>query len=223
MENGHPLEDLALKIAAKAAVEGVRAFFSRQTDAVERAIRTTSDLFPEVEGTKTALQKWVSSDAFIEFYERVYAGERDLTNETVASFIREGDFCPPSGEEGSKPAAEIVATFVGELSEALYLTDEGLVTVTNRLEVMNAGTKSQLDAIRDDLAELKAENRSLQAQVGVLTGSAEPGTLEARDAEAGGIEGVLGPLAGKLGHQLFVHGGGRVTNLGACALAEDAV
>ena len=79
-------------IAASAATGGLRAFLTQRVDVLERAIQATCSRFPEIEGAETALHQWTSAEAFVDFFERVEAGERDFDDEIVGSFIDEGEF-----------------------------------------------------------------------------------------------------------------------------------
>ena len=84
------------------------------------------DRFPEVDDAERALRQWTSGEAFLDFCERVHAGERDFYDEIVASFINDGQFYLPGAEELQALAAEIVAAFISELTAAFYRSGEGI-------------------------------------------------------------------------------------------------
>lgn len=158
------LAEMGLSIATGAAVEHLRAILKGDADAVQRAIRVTTRRFPEIEGAEAALRQWTSGKAFVNFFERVYAGERDLDEEIVTSFIGEGGFYFPIDEECRMHAREVIAAFVGELASALYRSDEGLVALANRQEELHVETRSDITHHMDAvLADLKTALPSLIA------------------------------------------------------------
>ena len=231
------LVELGTSIAISAATGGFRAYFAQRTDVVKRAIQVTSSRFAEVEGTETALLQWTSGEAFVDFFERVHAGDRDFDDEVVASFIDEGGFYLPITEERTAIAREILATFVTELSGALIRSDDGLTTVANRMEALQLETRQHVNSV---LADLKTTLPSLLAAEVALPeaskeGSHTNGTHPALEAKIDLARDLINQ--GRVSSARMVLEDLRkeaettsvelefrvVTNLGACALAEDDI
>ena len=229
---------LLIELGVGVAAGSLRSLFAQKADAVQRAIVTTCDRFPKVEGAGPALRLWTSGEAFLDFGERVYAGERDFDDEIIASFINDGQFYLPGAEELQTLAAEIIAAFISELSAAFYRSDDGIFMLANRNEVLHIDSKRHVDV---GLNEVKALIRSTsQASTVDPVGSAEPGTLAdpshitlaanidlARDLiDVGRVSSARAALEKiKVGAEAIpVDLEFRiVTNLGACALADDDI
>ena len=235
------LEQLVVQVAtgivASAATGGLRAFFTQREDVLKRAIQVTCRRFPQVEGTETALQQWASTGAFLDFIERVEAGKRDFDDEIVTSFIDEGEFYLPTEEECTRFAREIVATFVSELYSALYESDAGIATLANRMEALNSDTQRHMDirfaALEANLSSLASPaavpdeptasgslsnpaDRKLAEEIDFARGLIDRGLVRSARAELGRIENEEGVVPTELKFRL-------VTNLGACALAEEDI
>ena len=135
--------EAAASLAKGVVVGRLRAVLTQRAGVVQRAIPVTCSRFPEIEGAETALLRWTSSAAFIDFFERVHAGERVFDDEVVASFIDEGDFYFPTEEECHTLAREVIAAFIGELAGAFYMGDEGLLALANRQESLHVETRSE--------------------------------------------------------------------------------
>ena len=163
------LVEAAASLSKGLVVGHLRAVLTQRAGVVQRAIPVTCSRFPEIEGAKTALQRWTSSEAFIDFFERVHAGERGFDDEVVASFIDEGDFYFPTEEERQTLAREIIAAFIGELARSLYRGDEGLLALANRQETLHFETRSEtaqhmdvrFDALEAKLSALTAPTVAL--------------------------------------------------------------
>ena len=120
----------------------------------------------------------LSSDAFVEAFERIHSGDRDFgDDEVVASFIAEGDLYFPTEEERSKVAAEIVAAFLNDLLGAIYRSEEGIPALANRQEALHLERKSELTGLAAGVADLTADVRSVLAKVVAQSGAEPPGTL----------------------------------------------
>ena len=224
-------------IAASAVTGGLRAFFTQRVDALKRAIQATCSRFPEIEGVETALDKWTSAEAFIDFFERVEAGERNFDDEIIASFIEEGEFYLPDEEERTTVARGIVAAFISELSGALYGGDDGLPAFANRVEALHIDTKRHMDIRFADLeAKLSSlaspaavpdeptasgslsdpAHRKLASRIDFARELIDRGLVRSARAELTRIENEAGPIPTELKFRV-------VTNLGACALAEENI
>ena len=170
--------ELVIGVAASLGAESIRAFLTRREDDVERAIKATSTRFPAVEGAEVALERWTSSESFVEAFERIHSGDRDFgDDEVVASFIAEGDLYFPTEEERSKVAAEIVAAFLNDLLGAIYRSEEGIPALANRQEALHLERKSELTGLAAGVADLTADVRSVLAKVVAQSGAEPPGTL----------------------------------------------
>ena len=170
--------EAAASLAKGVVVGHIRAVLTQRAGVVQRAIPVTCSRLPEIEGAETALQRWTSSEAFIGFFERVHAGERGFDDEVVASFIDEGGFYFPTEEECQTHAREIIAAFIGELAGAFYRSDEGLLALANRQEALHLETRSGITqdmAVRFDALEAKFS--ALTAPTVALAGSTVPGML----------------------------------------------
>ena len=233
--------ELGTSIAVSAAAGGIRAYFAKRADVVRRAIQATSSRFQEFEGAETALLRWTSGEAFVGFVERVHAGERYFDDEGVASFINEGGFYLPIAEERTAIAREIVATFITELSGALLRSDDPFVALANRQEILHVDTRSEIvGEMNVGFAAVTAELRSMRAAAMALPGASKPGNHTNPDHRA--LEAKI-DLArdlinrGRVSSARVVLEGLRkeakttsvelefrvVTNMGACALAEDDI
>ena len=152
------LAQFAVRIAAWATEAGISKFFKQREDVLSRAIQATTTCFPEIEGTETALRKWTSCGMFLDLFERAQAGERNLDDDAVASFIDAGEFYLPAEEESTKVARTIVSVFMVQLVNALYASDEGLAVFAHRSEVLHLDMKAHVDkglaALRDELSRV---------------------------------------------------------------------
>ena len=83
---------VATSIVKDFGAAGLRRYLAQRQDLVGNVIQGTSDLFSDIEGTRTALFQWTSSDAFIAFIDSVYNGDRFADAEFVSSFINDGGF-----------------------------------------------------------------------------------------------------------------------------------
>lgn len=233
--------ELTTSLAVSTAAGGIRTYLAQRTDVVNRAIQATSGRFTEIEGAETALRRWTSGEAFIGLVERVQVGERDFEDEIVASFIEEGGFYLPSAEERTAIAREIISAFITELYVALLRGRDGLTSHAYRQEALHVETRNvnrrYLDA---GFADLRAALPSLVADAVASRGASRARTLDGPDHRA---------LAAKIDLALDLINQGRVssarvalegmrqeaettsaelgfhvvTNLGACALAEDEI
>ena len=233
--------ELTTSIAVSTVAGGIRAYFAKRADVVNRAIQATRSRFAEIEGAETALLQWTSGEAFVGFVERVHAGERLVDDDVVASFINEGDFYLPSAEERTEVAREIVSVFIAELFGALLRSKDGLTTHANRQESLHANTRSEIiGEMSVGFAAVTAEIRSLKAAAAALPGASKPGNQTNPDHRAldakidlardlvnqGRVSSARVALEGlrKEAETASVELEFRVvTNLGACALAEDDV
>ncbi len=231
------LAEIGKSIATSIATRQIDTFLRKGTDVVDRAVRATCSHFPEIEGTESALQRWTSGETFAGFLERAHHGERDLDEEIIASFIDEGDFYLPTEEERWTVASEILSVFLLQLSAALYQSNNALLALANRIEVLNAERGSET---RTGLADLKAEVSSLRAALVLQDALTEAETpLDPAHHEMAAKIDLARDLI-KSGHvtsarvaleQLQNEAGATpdqlefriVTNLGACALADDDV
>ena len=231
------LIQVATGIAASAVTGGLRSFFTQRVDVLQRAIQATGSRFPEVEGTETSLHKWTLTEDFIGFLERVGAGERDFYDDIVTSFINEGEFYLPTEEERRRLARDVVAGFLSELYGALYGSDAGISTLANRMEVLHHDTKSHVDIRIFDLeAKLSAlsspatvldeptvsgtlsdpAHSKLAARIDFARGLIERGLVRTARAELRNIENEARDIPTELKFRI-------VTNLGACAQAEEDI
>ena len=162
---------LMLGIASGLAKDGgvalVRGAFPLPTNVLQLAIRATASRFAYIEGTEVALREWTSGEAFTHFFHRVYAGERDLDQEVIGSFVEDGDFYLPPEQDCFRVAEEIVLDFLQELSDGLYRSDDGLPVLAMRQEMLHQQTRSEIVSFQEAaFAELKAEMASLYSLIG---------------------------------------------------------
>ncbi len=200
---------------------------------MDHAIKTTCRRFPEIEGAKTALAKWTESDAFIELFEQVHAGEHRSDKEIVDSFVDEGEFYLPSDEDS---ATGIVAVFLMELRNALLRSDEGRVVLANRQEILHTDTRNEITRHIDtglaNLANILLASPAPQAGLADPEALADPAHVEltaqidlARDLLNEGRVSSARVVLEKLREETETIPAEIefriVTNLGACALADD--
>ena len=231
------LAEIGKSIATSIATRQIGTFFRNGTDVVDRAVRATCSHFPEIEGTESALQRWTSGETFAGFLDRAHHGERDLDEEIIASFIDEGDFYLPTEEERWTVASKLLSVFLLQLSAALYQSNNALLALANRIEVLNDERGSET---RTGLADLKAEVSSLRAALvlqGALTEAETPldpahsgvsaqidlaqnliddGRVTSARVALEQLQNEAGAIPDEIEFRI-------VTNLGACALADDDV
>ena len=228
------LVDVAISIAKGAAAEGARSLLKGDADIVQRAIRLTCTRLSEFEeGTESALQRWTACDAFIDFLERVHAGERGFDGEVVQSFINDGGFYLPSEEQCRRRSTEIITAFLSELQGTLYRSLEGLPALANRVEVIHLAETHRLDALEAQVSSLSARmavadeptgpealrdpaHRELSEKIDFARGLVDRGLVDwaRRDLEL--LQTEVGASPDELQFRI-------VTNLGACALASEDI
>ena len=230
---------VATSIVKDVGAAGLRIYLAQRQDLLGNAIQGTSDRFPDIEGTRTALFQWTSSDAFIAFIDSVYNGDRFADAEFVSSFINDGGFYLPIDAECEEVAQEIVIAFLWALSVVLYRSDEGVPSLANRMEVLHQEIRGELASrIDDSFADFKADLPRMVAQA---IAPADSNSLETpEDTEHTELSKKIDFAAGLINRGLI--GAARtdleriesqaesipdalkfriITNLGACALAEE--
>ena len=217
---------VATSIVKNVGAAGLRRYLAQRQDLVGNAIQGTSDLFPDIEGTRTALFQWTSSDAFIAFIDSVYNGDRFADAEFVSSFINDGGFYLPIDAECEEVAQEIVIAFLRALSVVLYRSDEGVPSLANRMEVLHQETRDAFadlprlvaQAIVPDPHLLETpqdtEYAELSEKIDFAAGLINRGLIGAARTELERIESQAESIPDALKFRI-------ITNLGACALAEE--
>lgn len=226
------LAQMGLNIATGIAADQIRAFFKDDSGIVGRSIQATCGGFPEIEeGAKEALQRWSSSDTFTDFLVRIHAGERDLADEIITSFIEEGDFYIPKEEDLQTLAVEIVTAFLGMLLRALYQSEEGLPVFANRMEEIHAEDRRSFEDLRAQISEVRSiltitdqhvepeslpnpAHRDLVAKVDLVRDLINRGLTQSARADLEDIRNDIDLIPTELEFRI-------ITNLGACALAEE--
>ena len=226
------LLQVGLSITANLGAEQIRSFFIEDTGIVQRSIQVTCSRFPEIqEGTEEALLRWTSSEAFIDYFERVHAGERDFDDEVTASLMDEGGFFLPPEEDCQSRAAEIVSAFLSALLRALYQSDGGLGVVANRMEELDARQQRKLDDLGAQISELKnlvavadqsaipesspdPAYRDLVAKIDFTRDLVNRGLIRTARTELEQIRNETDSIPAELEFRI-------ITNLGACALADE--
>lgn len=224
-------------LAVDIAAGTMRSLLYEREDVIERAIAATSSRFPELEGAKTALEQWASGEAFARFCERVHAGERELDEQIVQSFVVDGQFYHPDAEEQSRLAGEVVSVFLSELVGAWYRSDAGIVALSNRFEARHEETERRVIRPIESIEAIAMGNHALLSSIAKAVGA---------DSSAGASPLELS-LTAQIGQTRKLINSGRIeaarillqrihpeakavspslefrvlTNLGACALAEE--
>ena len=232
------IESLLAQLAIAIADHRIRSLFTLKPSETDRAIRATCSLFPKIEGTETALQQWTSSDAFDDFFDRVHAGERDF-DEFVDSFISEGGFYLPTEEERSQAATEILSTFLVNLLDRLYSSGEGVSMLANRQERLlvdrtpdvvrhiDAGFADMKTALpvllRDAMIEAESieqgtpidpAHHEIAAKIDLARDLIKSGHVTSARVALEQLQNEAGAIPDQLEFRI-------VTNLGACALADN--
>ena len=164
-------EALAGVAAQAAAAGGIRLFLAQFKDVVESTVRETCDQFPEAVADD-ALQRWMSDPAFDTFFERLQHGERDFGDELVESFIDIGEFYLPDDEDLKATAREILSAFLSALLKALLQSDQGILTLANRMEVLHSEGRLQADW---GLATIDAKLATMQSSIDSMAMASEGG------------------------------------------------
>ena len=232
------LLDVFPGLAIKIALARLSTILAQRQDLVDPVIKTTSSRFQEVEGAETALNSWTATEAFTEFFERAYAGERDFGSEIVKSFINDGDFYLANDADRFTVAEKIVGAFLAELAAAILRSDDGLAAHGNRQEVLHIETRDDISRrVEARLADFESKLPSILA---TATAQVEPESLPdpahrelatkidfARDLINQGLvssarvaldrlKAETREITDELEFRL-------ITNLGICALAEDDI
>ena len=182
MEMAPLLLGLVTSLAKDIVAGSVRAALAARADLVERAINATSNFFPEIEGVETNLRNWTASEDFVGFCERIHAGEHDIDDEIIASFVQMGEFYFPTEEERLYTGARVVAVFLSQLLNAIYRSEEGLVLHAARQESLQRDTRNEINQrTAAGFADLKAVLPSLIAQA---ISAATPAETEQREDQA---------------------------------------
>ena len=230
------LIELVASLSMSAATKGFRHVLKSESDVMRRAIEATASRFSEIEGTERSLNLWISTDTFVEFFERIYDGERQFDHEIVSSFLKEGDFFHRDEKERRKLGATIVASFISESINCIYRSKEGLPAFARRQERLHVDTKSHFDS---GLADLKTDLPSIISSALAQAKLIEPGKAQyslaqhhlsartdaARDLINSGYVHSARVLLEQLNKEALQEPDEikfRIaTNLGACALAEE--
>ena len=235
------LAEIFTTLAINYVAGRVGEFLTSKENHLDHAIGKTRQQFPEIEGTETALRKWTSSEAFVDFFDRVYAGDRLVDEEIVASFVEESEFYLPNEEECLVVAAEILSAFRTELTNALYTSDEGLLVLANRQDKHRSEQTHKITAHMDaGLSGLEARlmsaiqsattpgeakepqtppdpaHREMAAKIDVARDLIDQGHVGAARIALEQLQNEAGPIPADLEFRIF-------TNLGACALADEDV
>lgn len=153
------LGPVLVRVAANVAV---RAYLARNPDVVEEAIRRVCQEESEIE-IEQALKDWSKSAAFLDLLERLKRGERNFSDEIVRSFVDQGGFFLPDEQEQAEMAQRIVEAFLGHLVAQLLLSEQGLVSLSNRMEQLHPETVEQINRHTDlRTEELSAQLRAVQ-------------------------------------------------------------
>ena len=108
-------------------------------DYVAKAIEITAGEFPQMEGLDYALRSLCSSEAFEGLLKELKSGEKDLSgDEIVAAFINDSNFF--AGSETEQYALKILATFAEKLDQEIYRSEDGMVHLANRMEMLHVKT-----------------------------------------------------------------------------------
>ena len=116
-----------------------------------KAVRSTSEAFPEMEGVSGTLKRWCESDAFRRAIDKLREGDRDLTDDgIVQDFVNATGFY--SGDQTSAEALKLLECFLNTIAELLYASDNGLAFHAKREEVLHAGTVSKIGALQESIS-----------------------------------------------------------------------
>ena len=217
------------KIGAKAA----KAL--TEDSLLEKAIRSTSEAYPEIDGLSDTLRRWCESEAFRETIAKLKEGQRELTNEEIAqTFVDATGFY--FGDQTNTKALELLECFLSSIAERLYARDGGLAFHAERVEVLHAQTDSKIDSLLSILSPHLAQltpNKTLlpsddlgknpEVQEKVLHGKIDQARDLIKEGKPTAARSMLERLRGELAtgspsvELLF-----RIaTNLGVCALHLD--
>src|SRR5450756_2797620 len=103
--------------------------YKRQIPAIEA---TQVDMGPDVV-VDASLRAWCGGEQFRAILTRFVAGERDLVDELVESYLA-GDFYLPGEADRRTIGTEVIASFLGHVQSGLLGSSEGHVLLANRME-----------------------------------------------------------------------------------------
>ena len=199
--------------------------------------KTTADAFEAFEGVEIALRKWASSEAFADVMEQLVDGERDFSDEIIASFIQEGDFYLADESEKSLAATQIVSLYISVLLNELYQGTAGIPLLANRVEEHNLSIHGRFDSMVSVLeARLPPASNTIlvpedPTESDDVSGSDQPELIAKIDFARDLINvGLVRSARSKLQEIEDENGAASAalkfrikTNLAACALAEDDI
>jgi hypothetical protein len=156
----------------------------------EKAANGTAASFQGIE-VREALLSWSNTDDFYDLFERMKAGESLEANNLGLMFAKATNF--HDGEDTEITAQRVVIQFLQKVVEEIYKSEEGLVAVANRQEVLHAETRQesrentdiilheirQIPITQDDISLAEQEFKELterairQAKINI-TGLKEP-------------------------------------------------
>ncbi len=142
------LELIGPALVRVAGNTAIRAYLAQNPDVVDQAIRLTCQEETEVE-IEQALRDWSKSAPFFDMLDRFRLGERNVSDETVRSFVEAGDFFLPDPQDQRKTAQRIVMTFLGQLEGALLRGDDSTVIQTNRIEQLHEESENRINRHTD--------------------------------------------------------------------------
>ena len=142
---------------ASATVEGFRAACLRKGVDIDRAIKTAAGQFLQAEGVEDSLRKWIESESFNALLQSIGAGDWEFDVEAIAtSFMADGEFWMPAGEEGVKLAEEVAFAFLSALRDELLQSKLGLSTIASGQQVNQLETRRFFERIERQLETLRA-------------------------------------------------------------------
>ena len=114
-----------------------------KADFIANAIMATARDYPDIEGLSDTLKCLCERNEFKDLLNDIKNGVRDLTVDSVFSLFMEtcGFYV---GEETESYALEILVTFASKIEEELLRTDDGLLMISKRQEVLHAESRESL-------------------------------------------------------------------------------
>ena len=160
MEIWEQFAQLAGGASVNLLVGTIGTLLKKMSYLLDGVIRTTAGRFSDLEGIESALQAWTASESYQDLWNRIVAGEREPDDKIIAEFIESSGLFLPDASELTSRAREIVVAFVAELANAIYNSNEGVSLLASRLETFHEENREGIRDVLRGLEEIKSTNLS---------------------------------------------------------------
>ncbi len=218
-----------------AAIKKLREFLANREDVVDRAIRSTVDGFPQVQGLDKALRTWVDGEQHLEQFARYLSKDGEADEDAALSILNQLDVAISDKSDRVAFGRLILNLFARNLESTIRKQDDsGFVwqkeelkhdlgqLIDRRMAMLEGRITSQAAAIAiaDASNPEDIDNDPVLRQIREKLDSARPlidsGLIRAARSVLDPLRSEDSELPAQLEFRLL-------TNLAACALADDSI